>query len=266
MPKAAKSKKPAPAPYPAKKPAVAKAPENPLIEKRPKNFGIGGTVQPKVNLSRYVKWPKYVQIQRQRAILKERLKVPPSLNQFTKTLDKPTAVRVFKLLNKYRPETKAEKHARLLEQAKATEENKPTDPAKKPIVVKHGINHVTTLIENKKAQLVLIADDVDPIELVVWLPALCRKMDVPYAIVKGKARLGTVVHHKTATALVITGVRNEDKNELAQIISSVRPKFNDRADELRKSWGGGVLGFKSTAAHGKREKAKAKETAAKLST
>lgn len=43
-----------------------------------------------------------------------------------------------------------------------------------------------------KAQLVVIAHDVDPIELVVWLPALCRKMGVPYAIVKGKSRLGQV--------------------------------------------------------------------------
>jgi ribosomal protein L7Ae-like RNA K-turn-binding protein len=40
-----------------------------------------------------------------------------------------------------------------------------------------------------KAQLVLIAHDVDPIELVVWLPALCRKMNVPYAIVKVRSRL-----------------------------------------------------------------------------
>jgi large subunit ribosomal protein L7Ae len=44
-----------------------------------------------------------------------------------------------------------------------------------------------------KAQLVVIAHDVDPIELVVWLPALCRKMEVPYAIVKGKSRLGAVI-------------------------------------------------------------------------
>lgn len=44
-----------------------------------------------------------------------------------------------------------------------------------------------------KAQLVVIAHDVDPIELVVWLPALCRKMEVPYCIVKGKARLGAVI-------------------------------------------------------------------------
>lgn len=40
-------------------------------------------------------------------------------------------------------------------------------------VVKYGLNHVTTLIENKKAKLVVIAHDVDPIELVVFLPTLC---------------------------------------------------------------------------------------------
>lgn len=39
-------------------------------------------------------------------------------------------------------------------------------------------------VENGKAQLVAIAHDVDPIELVVWLPALCKKMGVPYCIVK----------------------------------------------------------------------------------
>jgi hypothetical protein len=55
---------------------------------------------------------------------------------------------------------------------------------KKPIVVKYGLNHITTLVEQGKAQMVVIAHDVDPIELVVWLPALCRKMGVPYCIVK----------------------------------------------------------------------------------
>ncbi|KAL0666418.1 hypothetical protein Bca4012_029122 [Brassica carinata] len=76
--------------------------------------------------------------------------------------------------------------------AQAEAEGKPSE-SKKPIVVKYGLNHATYLIEQKKAQLVVIAHDVDPIELVVWLPALCRKMEVPYCIVKGKSRPGTVI-------------------------------------------------------------------------
>merc|ERR1712204_24166 len=52
------------------------------------------------------------------------------------------------------------------------------DDKKKPISIKFGINHITKLCEQKKAQLVCIAHDVDPIELVMWLPAVCRKMDI----------------------------------------------------------------------------------------
>ena len=103
-------------------------------------------------------------------------------------------------------------------------------------------------MEQGKAQLVVIAHDVDPIELVVWLPALCRKMNVPYCIVKGKARLGAVVHQKTATALALTNVKNEDKQEFSKIVESVKANFNDRYDDVRKIWGGGVMGVKSQAA------------------
>jgi large subunit ribosomal protein L7Ae len=56
---------------------------------------------------------------------------------------------------------------------------------------------------------VVIASDVDPIELVVWLPALCRKMDVPYCFVRGKAALGKLVHLKNAAVLALTEVRKE---------------------------------------------------------
>ena len=64
-------------------------------------------------------------------------------------------------------------------------------------------------IKDKKAQLVCIAHDVDPIELVLWLPAVCRKMDIPYCIVKSKSRLGALVHKKVATAVALTSVRPE---------------------------------------------------------
>ena len=144
-----------------------------------------------------VKWPEYVRLQRQKKILNLRLKVPPAIAQFQNVLDRNLATQTLKLLNKYRPETKAEKKERLLKEATAVAEGKKKeDVSKKPYTVKYGLNHVVGLVENKKAALVLIPNDVDPIELVIFLPALCRKMGVPYAIMKGKARLGTVVHKK----------------------------------------------------------------------
>ena len=146
-----------------------------------------------------VKWPEYVRLQRQKKILQMRLKVPPALAQFQHVLDRNTAAQTFKLLNKYRPETKPEKKERLVKEATAIKEGKKKeDASKKPYTVKFGLNHVVGLVENKKASLVLIPNDVDPIELVVFLPSLCKKMGVPYAIVKGKARLGTVIHKKVS--------------------------------------------------------------------
>ena len=178
--------------------------KNPLIEKRPRNFGIGQDIQPRRNLSRMVKWPEYVRLQRQRKILHLRLKVPPAIAQFSNTLDRNTAAQLFKLLNKYKPETKVEKKERLLKEATAIKEGKKKeDVSKKPYAAKYGLNHVVGLVENKKAGLVIIPNDVEPIELVVFLPALCRKMGVPYAIVKGKARLGVVVHQKVCHSILL---------------------------------------------------------------
>lgn len=225
---------------------------------RPRSFGIGQDIQPKRDLSRFVKWPEYIRLQRRRKILNLRLKVPPAIAQFQKTLDKNTATQVFKLLNKYRPETAAEKKQRLVAEAEAVANGKSAqDVSKKPYNVKYGLNHVVALIEAKKAKLVLIASDVDPIELVVFLPALCKKMGVPYAIVKNKARLGTVIHQKTAAVLAVTEVREEDKNELASIVSAVDANFSAKYDESRRKWGGGIMGGKTQALLAKRAKAAA---------
>jgi len=248
------------------KAAETKKVVNPLFEKRPKNFGIGQNIQPKRDLTRFVKWPRYVRLQRQRAILLKRLKVPPSIHQFTSTLDRQTASQMFKLLDKYRPETKKDRRARLVKRAAERASGKPDTPTKRPLVVRSGINTITSLIEQKKAQLVVISHDVDPIEIVLYLPALCKKMGVPYCIVKGKARLGQVVRRKTCTSLALTGVNAEDKTSLAKLVEVCKTNFNDRYEEMKKHSGGGVLGSKSMARINKLEKLKAKELQQKLAS
>lgn len=232
---------------------------NPLYERRPKSFGVGGAPPPKgADLHRWVKWPRYVRLQRQRRVLNQRLKVPPALARFAKAADRNLAASAFKLLLKYRPEDKAEKKARLVAEAEARASgSKDTDKKKKPVVVKFGLNHVTDLVESGKAKLVVIAHDVDPIELVVWLPALCKKVGVPYLIVKGKARLGAVVHQKTAAALALTEVKGEDDRELAKVVESANALFLNGA---RVGWGGGIMGVKSQA----KTKAKERELAREL--
>lgn len=58
----------------------------------------------------------------------------------------------------------------------------------KPATLKFGLNHVTYLIEQKRAKLVIIASDVDPIETVVFLPTLCRTFDIPFCVVQSKIK------------------------------------------------------------------------------
>lgn len=215
---------------------------NPLHPSRAKNFRVGGDVRVTGrDLSRYVRWPRYVRLQRQKKVLVQRLKVPPTLNQFNKALDKNQASELFKLMDKYKPEDKAAKEARL-EAAAQSKGEKPTGDA--PNVVKYGLKHVTSLVENKKAQLVCIAHDVNPIELVAWMPALCRKMDVPYCIVKGKSRLGVLTGKKNAAVVCLTGVNKEDASKLSTLQANFKEQFNNNFD---RKWGGGIVGLKTSA-------------------
>jgi large subunit ribosomal protein L7Ae len=141
----------------------------------------------------------------------------------------PIASSLLKLLAKYSPETKKDKKTRLQKEAE-TKVAAGADKAKKgpkPIVLKFGLNHVTELVESEKAKLVIIAHDVDPIEMMIFLPALCRKKGIPFAFVKGKARLGKLVHQKTATCVALTEVKKEDFQDLELLSKNFRTQYNE---------------------------------------
>ena len=174
----------------------------------------------------------------------QRLKTPPAINQFNTTLDKNAAAELFKLLNKYKPEAKEAKEARKEAMAAAKAAGEPNPSGAPPLVLKYGLKHVTSLIENKKAKMVCIAHDVNPIELVIFLPALCRKMDVPFCIVKGKSRLGVLTGKKNAAVVALTAVNGEDEAKFSSLSASFKEKFNNTV--VRK-WGGGILGLKTNA-------------------
>merc|ERR1712230_207011 len=224
------------------------------VEKKPRTFSIGGDVLPKRNLTRFVKWPKYVRLQRGKMTLLKRIKIPPAINQFSNTFDKRQASQLFRLLNNLKPETKTEKKERLAEQAEKVGSGG-KNAAKKPTAVKMGLNHVTTLVEEGKAKLVVIAHDVDPIEIVVWLPSLCKSRGVPYCIVKSKARLGAVVGKKTATCLAITDVKPENRKDLESVISMAMANFNDVFEDTNRKWGDAQPSGRQLAATAKRTRA-----------
>ena len=67
------------------------------------------------------------------------------------------------------------------------------------------------------------------------------------------------MHH-----IAFTLVNSEDKSALAKLVEAIRTNYNDRYDEIRRHWGGNILGPKSVACIAKPEKAKAKELVTKL--
>jgi len=234
-----------------------------IYQKKIRHHGIGQDVKRKgQDLTRYVRWPKYIRIARQKRVLYQRLKVPPAVNQFTRTLDTNATTALLKLLRKYRPEEHQAKRARLLKVAEARAKGEVSETIKKPLSVVSGANQVIKAIEAKQAKLVIIAGDVDPVELVVAIPTLCRRMDTPYVIIKSKSRLGTIVRRKTVTTLAFVDVRKEDRSELASLATIARESFNDNI-EHRRQWGGGKLGQKSAAKIAKKQRVVALELASR---
>ena len=223
--------------------------KHPLSQPSPKNFRFGNDIRPRIVKSRFVKFPRYVELQRQKRILMKRLKCPPALAQFFDPLDKDESKKLFKILEKYAPETKKEKKERLKNEAKEKVKGKDKKDGKKPVSLKCGLNHVTYLVEQKRAKLVLIAADVDPIETVDFLPALCKTMHIPYAIVSSKARLGSLVGRKTSTCLALTDFK-ENAAELENYCKNFREKFQGPPAHSRKP----EKGFKAIARENKIQK------------
>jgi len=78
--------------------------------------------------------------------------------------------------------------------------------------IKKGMNEVTKSIERGIAKLVIIAEDVDPPEVVFHLPLLCDEKKIPYVYVNSKKDLGKSVGLKVETsslAIIIPGEDNE---------------------------------------------------------
>ena len=56
--------------------------------------------------------------------------------------------------------------------------------------IRVGTNEVTKSSERAEAKLVVMAEDVDPVEILVHIPMLCEEKRIPYVYVPKKQRLG----------------------------------------------------------------------------
>ena len=87
--------------------------------------------------------------------------------------------------------------------------------------VKRGTNETTKSVERGIAKLVIIAEDVDPEEIVMHLPPLCEEKKVPYVYVPSKAELGRAAGIDVAAASVAIIEPGEAKAAIDEIIKEV---------------------------------------------
>ncbi len=89
--------------------------------------------------------------------------------------------------------------------------------------IKKGVNETTKALERGFAKLVIVAEDVDPIEIVLHLPALAKEKNVPLIPVKSKEQLGKAagIEVKASSVAII------DLGKAQKEFESLLKKFED---------------------------------------
>ncbi|RJX16297.1 50S ribosomal protein L7ae [Candidatus Bathyarchaeota archaeon] len=87
--------------------------------------------------------------------------------------------------------------------------------------IKRGTNETTKSVERGIAKLVLIAEDVEPPEIVAHLPLLCEERKIPYVYVPSKEKLGEAagIEVRAASATIIEP--GESKQIIDEIVKKV---------------------------------------------
>jgi len=92
--------------------------------------------------------------------------------------------------------------------------------------VRKGTNESTKAVERAVAKLVVIAEDVDPPQVVAHLPILCDERKIPYLFVPSKLELGRAAGIDVGCAAVSVLDGGEGARTLKEL--------TDATDQLKK--------------------------------
>ncbi|MFQ6068667.1 MAG: 50S ribosomal protein L7Ae [Candidatus Bathyarchaeia archaeon] len=87
--------------------------------------------------------------------------------------------------------------------------------------VRKGTNETTKAVERNIAKLVVIAEDVEPPEVVAHLPILCEERKIPYMFVPAKKKLGSAVGIDVPAASVCIVKEGDAANLVKEIVSRI---------------------------------------------
>jgi len=87
--------------------------------------------------------------------------------------------------------------------------------------VSKGTNEVTKAVERGVAQLVLIAEDVEPAEIVAHLPLLAEEKEIPYIYIPTKDELGAAAGLNVGTASSAIVEAGDAEDLIKEIIEKV---------------------------------------------
>jgi len=93
--------------------------------------------------------------------------------------------------------------------------------ASKTGIVRKGTNETTKAIERAQAKLVIIAEDVDPPEVVAHLPLLCEERKIPYVFVPSKEKIGNAVGIDVPAASVCIVKEGEATGLVKEIVTRI---------------------------------------------
>jgi large subunit ribosomal protein L7Ae len=93
--------------------------------------------------------------------------------------------------------------------------------AKQSGKVRKGTNETTKAIERGTSRLVVIAEDVEPPEVVAHLPILCDERNAPYIFVPSKQQLGVSLGIDVGSAAATILDAGEAQHIVDQVISSI---------------------------------------------
>jgi large subunit ribosomal protein L7Ae len=88
--------------------------------------------------------------------------------------------------------------------------------------IRKGTNEATKSIERGRAKLVLIAENVEPPEIVAHLPLLCDERKAPYVFVPEKQKIGQAVGLMVGSAAASIEEPGDGKELLEEIVSKLR--------------------------------------------